>query len=102
MSVGWHLRYINYFQPNATTHAWSESVTCLLSEVFMQAFEQLADEGAQAILSIHISETLSATVNSARIAAEQFKRIPVTVLDSRCEWTRWLARLHLLVVRRLV
>lgn len=51
-------------------------------EVFMQVFERLADEGAQAILSIHISETLSATVNSARIAAEQFKRIPVTILDS--------------------
>lgn len=52
------------------------------TEVFMQAFERLADKGAQAILSIHISETLSATVNSARIAAEQFKSIPVTVLDS--------------------
>ena len=51
-------------------------------EVFTQVFERLADEGAQAILSIHISETLSAAVNSARIAAEQFKRIPVTVLDS--------------------
>ncbi|HOU15459.1 MAG TPA: DegV family protein [Anaerolineae bacterium] len=50
--------------------------------VFIQAFERLADEGAQAIMSIHISETLSAIVNAARIAAEQFKRIPVTVLDS--------------------
>jgi len=51
-------------------------------EVFRQQFDQLADEGAQSILSIHISESLSATVNSARMAAEQFKRIPVTVLDS--------------------
>lgn len=51
-------------------------------DVFARTFERLADEGAQAILSIHISETLSATVNSARIAAQQFKRIPVTVLDS--------------------
>jgi DegV family protein with EDD domain len=51
-------------------------------ETFIQAYERLADEGAQAILSIHISETLSATVSSARIAAEQFTRIPVTVLDS--------------------
>lgn len=51
-------------------------------EVFTQAFERLANEGAQAILSIHISETLSATVNSARLAAQQFTRIPVTVLDS--------------------
>jgi DegV family protein with EDD domain len=52
------------------------------SEVFIRAFERLADEGAQAILSIHISETLSATINSARSAAQQFTRIPVTVLDS--------------------
>jgi len=52
------------------------------SEIFARAFERLADEGAQAILSIHISETLSATVNSARIAAKHFTRIPVTVLDS--------------------
>ena len=51
-------------------------------EVFKQIYERLANEGAQAILSIHISETLSATINSARIAAEQFTRIPVTVLDS--------------------
>jgi DegV family protein with EDD domain len=51
-------------------------------EIFQQAYERLADEGRQAILSIHISESLSATVNSARIAAKQFTRIPVTVLDS--------------------
>src|SRR5512140_579273 len=39
-------------------------------ETFIQVYERLADEGAQAILSIHLSETLSATVNSARAAAE--------------------------------
>jgi len=50
--------------------------------VFIQAYECLADEGAQAILSIHISESLSATINSARLAAQQFTRIPVIVLDS--------------------
>ncbi len=51
-------------------------------EVFQQAYERLAQDGAQAIISIHISETLSATVNSARSAAKEFTRIPVTVLDS--------------------
>ncbi|MEP6896106.1 MAG: DegV family protein [Chloroflexota bacterium] len=51
-------------------------------DVFKQAWDRLADTGAKAILSIHISESLSATINSARIAAEQFTRIPVTVLDS--------------------
>lgn len=49
---------------------------------FEKLYQRLADEGVKAILSIHISETLSATVNEARIAAEQFTRIPVTVLDS--------------------
>ena len=51
-------------------------------DIFRQAYEQLADEGADAILSIHISESLSATINSARTAAIQFTRIPVTTLDS--------------------
>jgi len=51
-------------------------------ETFIQRFEALADKGAEAILSIHISESLSATINSARLAAIEFTRIPVTVLDS--------------------
>lgn len=51
-------------------------------EAFMQTWNKLATTGADAILSIHISEKLSATVNTARIAADQFTRIPVTVLDS--------------------
>lgn len=51
-------------------------------EVFVQAFERLANEGAQTILSINISETLSSTVNSARLASEQFNCIPVIVIDS--------------------
>jgi DegV family protein with EDD domain len=63
------------FNPHPTTAAPG-------SEVFTRAFDRLADEGAQAILSIHISETLSVTVNSVRIAAMQFTRIPITVLDS--------------------
>jgi DegV family protein with EDD domain len=51
-------------------------------DTFTQAWNKLADAGAKAILSIHISEKLSATINAARVAAEQFTRIPVTVLDS--------------------
>ena len=52
------------------------------TETFTRRFEALADQGAKAILSIHISEALSATINSARIAAQEFTRIPVTVVDS--------------------
>ena len=60
----------------------SPSTAAPSPEIFRQQYDQLADEGAQFILSIHISESLSATINSARMAAEQFKRIPVTVMDS--------------------
>jgi len=48
---------------------------------FLTAFDQLADEGATEILTIHISESLSAVVQVAQTAARQFKRIPVTVRD---------------------
>lgn len=52
------------------------------TDTFIQRFGALTEQGAKAILSIHISEALSATINSARIAAKQFNRIPVIVLDS--------------------
>jgi DegV family protein with EDD domain len=68
-------RRLPAFHPAPTTATPS-------TEVFTQAWNKLADAGAQAILSIHLSEKLSATVNAARVAAEQFTRIPVTVLDS--------------------
>jgi DegV family protein with EDD domain len=49
---------------------------------FIEVYEKLADEGATEILSIHISKSLSAMVNSARLAAEQWSGVPVTVFDS--------------------
>ncbi len=52
-------------------------------EMFRQAYERLADEGATEVLSIHISISLSAVLNSARLAAKETSRLPVTVLDSR-------------------
>jgi DegV family protein with EDD domain len=52
-------------------------------EVFRQTYERLADEGASEILSIHISISLSATVDVARLGAEETDAVPVTVLDSR-------------------
>jgi len=52
-------------------------------EVFGQAYERLADEGASEVLSIHISISLSAVLNSARLAAKEASRLTVTVLDSR-------------------
>ncbi len=49
---------------------------------FYQVYRRLADEGADQILSIHISVALSAVVNSARLAAEELPTLPVTVYDS--------------------
>jgi DegV family protein with EDD domain len=48
---------------------------------FHQVFEDLAETGASQILSIHISESLSATVQVARMAASEYSRVPVTVRD---------------------
>lgn len=50
---------------------------------FVDVYQTLADQGAKHILSIHITESLSATVSVARKAAEQFEGVPVTVIDSQ-------------------
>lgn len=50
---------------------------------FHAIYDMLADEGASEVLSIHISNTLSGTVDVARAAAEETTSVPVTVLDSR-------------------
>jgi DegV family protein with EDD domain len=52
-------------------------------EVFRAVYQKLADAGITEILSIHISSSLSAVLNSARQAASEFTTIPVTVFDSR-------------------
>ncbi len=52
-------------------------------DAFKQVYEDLADRGASEILSIHISISLSATVDVARTAANEMKKVPVTVLDSQ-------------------
>lgn len=49
---------------------------------FVEAYRRLAAEGATDILSIHISVSLSAVTNSARLAAEDADLVPVTILDS--------------------
>lgn len=63
------------FSPHPTTAAPG-------TNIFKQAYERLAEAGASKILSIHIAETLSATVNMARGAAQETTAVPVTVLDS--------------------
>ena len=50
---------------------------------FIQAYKALFSQGASAILSIHISESLSGTVGVAQTAAAELDKLPVTVRDSR-------------------
>jgi DegV family protein with EDD domain len=68
-------RQLPTFNPHPTTAAPG-------TNIFQQTYERLAEAGATKILSIHIAETLSATVNIARGAAKETTAVPVTVLDS--------------------
>ena len=52
------------------------------SGVFQKVYEELAAEGATEIISIHISISLSGTLDSAKLGAQQTKSVPVTVIDS--------------------
>ena len=52
------------------------------SGAFVKAFDELTSQGADQILTIHISESLSATVDVARTSARDYKKIPVIVRDS--------------------
>lgn len=51
-------------------------------DAFTNAFKALVARGCTEILTIHISKSLSATVDIARTAAEEFREAPVTVRDS--------------------
>ena len=52
---------------------------------FLSAYNSLLDEGIKTILSIHISQGISGTVNSARTAAEMLKdkEADIIVIDSK-------------------
>lgn len=52
-------------------------------DAFRSIYDKLAEEGATQVLSIHISISLSATVDVARSAALMTASIPVTVFDSQ-------------------
>lgn len=51
-------------------------------QAFVETYERLAAAGADAIVSVHISAELSATIEGAQLAARQVG-VPVTVVDSR-------------------
>lgn len=50
---------------------------------FVQAFEGMADEGADGVVCVNLSSKLSATIEAARAAARELEgRLPVHVVDS--------------------
>ena len=51
-------------------------------DAFLNVFNHAVEAGADAIISLHISKTLSNTVDVARLAAERLKEIPVHVIDT--------------------
>ena len=65
--------------PNYTVHP---STGTPGTDAFIQTYQSLTDQGCTEILSIHISKSLSGTVEVARVAAGEFKQLPVTVRDS--------------------
>jgi len=70
------------FYENLPTSEPHASTATPSPDQFTQAYDQAADQGAEAIFSIHISATLSATYQTAETAAKQYKRIPVYPIDS--------------------
>lgn len=51
--------------------------------VFADTYKELANEGATAILSIHLATSLSGVLNSARLGAEAVEEVEVTLFDSQ-------------------
>jgi len=51
---------------------------------FEQVFAELISQGAEGIITIHLSSGISGTVNSAQLAAERFKDVRIKVVDSQC------------------
>jgi DegV family protein with EDD domain len=64
------------FDPHPTTAAPSPTT-------FRIIYENLAESGAQEILTNHISSSLSAVLNIARTAAKEMDQIEVTAFDSQ-------------------
>lgn len=52
------------------------------TEVFRNTYRKLIAEGADQILSVHITSSLSATADVARSAVEALTDVPVTVFDA--------------------
>lgn len=66
---------LTHYDPYPTTAAPAAGM-------FAEVYGQLTAEGADSIVSIHISENLSSIINSARMGVDLVESVPVTVYDS--------------------
>ena len=60
---------------------------------FSEVYRRLIADGAEGIISVHISSGISGTVASAQLAAQEFEGTPIEIVD-----TKYAAAAHLLVV----
>lgn len=71
------------FYRNLPAYESSPTTAAPSPAMFHQAYQKLAGEGATEVLSIHISISLSAVTDVARVAAREEDSVAVTVFDSR-------------------
>lgn len=71
------------FYRNLPTYPVHPTTAASSPEKYRKVYDELAREGATQVLSIHISTALSAVIDTARVAAQETKSVPVTVFDSR-------------------
>ena len=64
---------------------------------FLQVYQELAQEGVEGIISVHLSAEISGTINSAHLAAEKLGDPPVRIVDTRCA-----AGAHILTIEAIV
>ncbi|MCJ7734497.1 MAG: DegV family protein [Anaerolineales bacterium] len=70
------------FYTNLATYPVHPTTGTPGTQSFLDEFDGSVDRGADEIISIHISEKLSATVDVARKAAAEYQKVPVEVWDS--------------------
>jgi len=64
---------------------------------FAAVYGDLIAQGAEAIISVHLSSGISGTVNSAQLAAQQFEGVPIEVVD-----TQSASAAHMLAVEKAI
>lgn len=64
---------------------------------FAAVYGDLIAQGAEAIISVHLSSGISGTVNSAQLAAQQFEGVPIEIVD-----TQSVSAAHMLATEKAI